>query len=152
MRDVADQILTARRKRLLHTVLLFKPYKPAAEAALAGVETELGLSLPAELREFLHLVGYGDVDEDLSFRAEWFKLVGYGEHKGAVVFAQDTLGNFYAWNPRGDDILFFSRSESGCAVLAHSFRRFMEELARRDYKILDWAESLTLEAYDWSAA
>ncbi len=84
------------------------------------------------------MVGYGDIDEDLSFRAEWFKDVDRGEAKGAAMYAQDTLGNFYAYAPGDERIILFSRSSPEYAILAPSFRAFMEELERRDFKEMDW--------------
>jgi hypothetical protein len=117
-----------------------------------AVESRLGRKVPAPLKSWLALVGYGDADQALSFRSEWLERVDEGELKGALRFAQDVLGNFYAFAPDNERIVFFSRSEPAYAVLAPSFEAFLGELERRDFKIVDWVESLELAPYAWSAA
>ena len=152
MRDVVDLLLQARRKSWLRSRPVFEPYASASSAELARVQHYLGSSSPPDLIEFLAAAGYGDIGEELAFRAEWFKPVESGQLKGAVQFAQDILGNFYAVVPGSGRIIFFSRSEPAYAVLAASFRAFMEELARREYKIIEWVDSLSLQPYEWQSA
>jgi hypothetical protein len=151
MRDVADRILSQKRKSWFRSRPLFEPHRTVSESDLAQVEGQVNAKLPADLKTWLLAIGYGDIDGDLSFRAAWFKNVDRGEAKGAVIFAQDTLGNFYAYKPQDEHILLFSRSSPEYAVLAPSFRAFMEELERRDFKVLDWVESVALLPYDWGA-
>ncbi|MEQ1806113.1 MAG: SMI1/KNR4 family protein [Burkholderiaceae bacterium] len=105
-----------------------------AEADITLAEERAGAKLPTDLKTWLQIVGYGDINEDLSFRFEWLRQVEQGELKGAVLFAQDGLGNFYAYVPSDERIVFFSRSAPEYSVLAPSFRAFMEELERRDYE------------------
>lgn len=151
VRDIADRLLERRRKGWFRSRPLFELYAEASGPELAKVEGALGAPLPSSLTAWLAAVGFGDIDEDLSFRADWFSVVEQGELKGAVFFAQDTLGNFYGYHPVNERIVFFSRSESGYAVLASNFREFLEELERLDWKIMDWVESIPLLPYEWAA-
>jgi hypothetical protein len=150
VRDIADRLLERQRKGWLRSRPLFQPYAHASGPEIAKVEGKVGAPLPASLAAWLATVGFGDIDEDLSFRAEWFSVVEQGELKGVVFFAQDTLGNFYGYHPVDERIVFFSRSEPGHAVLAQSFREFLEELERRDWKIMDWVGSIPLLPYEWA--
>ena len=149
MRDLADRILSRTRKGWLRSRPLFEPHRAVSESDLAQVEAKVK-ELPSDLEAWLLAVGYGDIDGDLSFRAEWFNEVDRGDAKGAVIFAQDILGNFYAYAPERE-IIFFSRSTPEYAILAPSFREFMEELERRDFKVMDWVESIVLLPYHWGA-
>lgn len=152
MSELADRLLAARRKGWLRSRPIFAPHAQASATDLTEVERRIGRSLPLDLKAWLLRVGYGDIDQALSFRNEWFQPVEEGEHKGGFIFAQDELGNFYAC-PRDDGrVVFFSRSEPAYAVIAPSFDAFLSELERRDYKIVDWMESATLSPYAWSAA
>jgi len=151
MRDLAERILSRNRKGWFRSRPLFEPHHPVSEGDLAQVEREVDAKLPADLKAWLLAVGYGDIDGDLSFRAAWFKNVDRGEAKGAVMFAQDTLGNFYAFTREAEHIILFSRSSPEYAVLASGFRAFLEELERRDFKVMDWVESVALLPYDWGA-
>jgi hypothetical protein len=144
-------MLKRSRKMWLGTKPVFEPYRAVSAADLTLVEQTVRADLPEDMRAWLLLVGYGDINEDLSFRLEWFKSVEQGALKGAVLFAQDNLGNFYAYVPSDGSIVFFSRSAPQYAVLASSFRVFMEELEQRDYKLMQWVESLVGIPYQWDA-
>ena len=67
------------------------------------------------------------------------------------MFAQDELGNFYAFVPESGAIVFFSRSAREYAILASSFASFMAELESRDFKVIEWAESVPALPYAWDA-
>ncbi|MEK8035049.1 SMI1/KNR4 family protein [Ideonella sp. DXS29W] len=121
-----------------------------SEADIELVERHIETELPQDLKAWLLAVGYGDLDEALSFRSEWFKKVEQGELKGAVVFAQDELGNFYGFLASGA-IVFFSRSAPEYAVLASGFASFMAELEARDFKVVQWAGSVPALPYAWDA-
>ena len=151
MEALAECILSGRRKRLLGSKPLFVRYRAVSADGLRQLEAQLGIQFPESLQQWLLLVGYGDVKEDLSFRAEWFSLVENGALKGNVIFAQDILGNFYAFDPQGGKVFFFSRSTPEYAAIAMDFQSFMEELERREFKIIDWMDSLPLLPYDWNA-
>jgi hypothetical protein len=151
MRDLADRILSRTRKGWLRSKPLFEFHSAASESDLAQIEEKVKARLPADLKAWLLAIGYGDIDEDLSFRSVWFAEVDRGEAPGAVIFAQDILGNFYAYTPEDERIIFFSRSSPEYAILAPSFRVFMEELERRDFKVMDWVDSVALLPYRWGA-
>ena len=151
MREIAERLLSRIKKGWLKSKPLFEHWRAVTENDIALAEQKVGVALPNDLRAWLLFVGYGDINEDLSFRFEWLKPVESGELRGAVMFAQDTLGNFYAWSPPDERIVFFSRSESKYAVLARDFRTFMEKLERRDYDVLTWVKTLAGQPYDWDA-
>jgi hypothetical protein len=151
MRELAERLLSRSRKKWWRTAPVFAAYAPVKEEEFPRIEGVVHASLPDDLKAWLLQVGYGDIDANLSFRYEWFKSIEQGSLRGAVLFAQDILGNLYAFVPEVGDIIFFSRSSSEFAVLAPTFRAFMEELERRDYKVLEWAEAVPASAYDWDA-
>jgi hypothetical protein len=149
MRALTDRLLTRSRKKWLRSRPLFEPYVPVSSTDIARVEAEVGAPLPVDMRDWLLAVGYGDVDEVLSFRYEWFTQVEQGHLRGAVIFAQDDLGNFYAFLPSDGSIIFFDRSAPEYTVLGPTFCAFMEELERRDYKLSEWVDSLVMSPYQW---
>lgn len=151
MRALADRVNSRTRRKLLRSRPLFEPYRSVSAADIARVEHQVESKLPQDLREWLLAIGYGDLDESLSFRFEWFKKIEPGELKGAVMFAQDELGNFYAFVPESGAIVFFSRSAREYAILASSFASFMAELESRDFKVIEWAESVPALPYAWDA-
>jgi hypothetical protein len=151
MQAIAERVLTKVRKKWLRTRPLFQPFKAVSSFELEHLEGKIGVTLAEDLKAWLLAVGYGDVDEALSFRYDWFSLIREGHLSGAVIFAQDDLGNFYAFSPFGGSILFFERSAPEYATVAASFRAFMEELERRDFKLGEWMDSLTLEPYNRDA-
>lgn len=112
------------------------------------LEEEIGATLPIDLRNWLLALGYGDIDEELSFRREWLANIESGQLKGNARFAQDVLGNFYAFDSSGC-IFFLSRSEPVFAAMSKSFLGFIEELVRRDYKLVDWVNTLETQKYEW---
>jgi hypothetical protein len=152
MRAVVERLLSARRRGLLRSRPVFIAFEDATLLEISAAENRVGRPLPEDLKEWLSLLGFGDVGEELGFRKEFFAPIAAGELKGGAQFAQDILGNFYAFPPSGGNVVFFSRSEPGFAVLGPSFRAFLEELERRDYRIIDWVNSLELSPYAWSAA
>jgi hypothetical protein len=104
--------------------------------------------LPNDLRSWLLAVGYGDIDDELSFRREWLARIESGHLKGCARFAQDILGNFYAFDSSGR-IFFLSRSEPAFAAMSAGFLEFVEELVRRDYKLVDWVNTLETQKDEW---
>lgn len=152
MRELAEHLLAARRKGWFRSRPVFEPYAAASPSDFAAAEDGLVRALPVELKSWLMLVGFGNVGEDLGFRKEFFSPVREGEFEGGAQFAQDILGNFYAFPPNDERVVFFSRSEPGYAVLSPSFRAFLEDLQRREYKLIEWVESLKLSPYAWTAA
>lgn len=146
--SLAKTVLSASRKGLLRRKPVFKPHAATTLAELIKLEEDIGTPLPNDLRDWLLAVGYGDIDDELSFRREWLASIESGQLKGTARFAQDIQGNFYAF---GDDgrIYFLSRSEPVFAAMSNGFLDFIEELIRRDYKLVDWVTNLQTEKYEW---
>lgn len=151
MLTLVQRILNSRRKRRLQSEPIFKPYQAVSKAELVEVKLKAGAKLPDDFQVWLLTAGYGDIGEDLSFRAEWFKKVERGPLRGALLFAQDTLGNFYAFTPHDERVVYFSRSAPEYAVLAPSFYSFIDELERRSFEVLEWVDSVDTTPYDWNA-
>lgn len=145
---LAKTVLSARRKGLLRRQPVFKPYAATSPGELNKIEKEVGTPLPNDLRDWLLAVGYGDVGDELSFRRDWLAGIETGQLKGCARFAQDILGNFYAFDSNGR-IFYVCRSEAVFAALSKGFREFIDELARRDYKLVDWVNSLEPQKYEW---
>ncbi len=148
MEPLFSRVLSARRKRLFGSKPIFEAYKPATD--LAEVETQLRTALPPGLRAWLAAAGYGDINEVLSFRKEWFHVIDRGELKGHAMFAQDILGNHYSFAPSDGAIHFVSRSAPEYAFLAKDFESFLGELERRDFQLQEWTDGLKPQRYDWS--
>jgi len=147
MEALFARILNARRKRLLGTKPLLEPHMPATD--IPDVEGRVGASLPESLSAWLSVAGYGDLNDVLSFRSEWFSVIERGELKGHVMFAQDILGNFYSFSPADGAIHFICRSAPEYAFLAKHFGAFLEELERRDFQLEAWTDSLDAQPYEW---
>ena len=149
MHELTARVLNKTRKKWFRKRPLFAPYKPVTSLEIERIEAKTGAPLPGDLKDWLLSVGYGDVDENLSFRYEWFSMVDQGHLRGTVIFAQDDVGNFYAYSPTKSSIVFFYRSAPEHAIVAASFLAFMEELERRDFKLGEWMDSMPLAPYGW---
>jgi hypothetical protein len=134
---------------MFRSVPLYRPYKEVTEDDLQSIEAKHAVRLPDSLRYWLASVGYGDLDDDLSFRSEWFNVIDRGELTSHVIFGQDTGGNFYSFGPDSGSICYICRSESVFAHIASDFCEFLTELERRDFKLEDWMSSLPTRPYDW---
>lgn len=146
--ELAKTVRSASRKGFLRRKSIFEPHAATSSDELSKLEEEIGTSLPNDLRNWLLVLGYGDIDEELSFRREWLASIESGHLKGGARFAQDILGNFYAFDSSGR-IFFLSRSEAVFAAMSKSFLEFIEELVRRDYKLVDWVNTLETQKYEW---
>jgi hypothetical protein len=149
MHELSARILSAQRKRLFRSTPLFKPHQSASESDLAKLERELGCQLPASLRTWLLTAGYGDINNHLSFRGEWFSLIDRGELKGHVIFAQDDLGNFYSFSPSEGAVHYISRSAPEFALMATDFSKFLQKLESQQFEVQAWAEGLNASPYHW---
>lgn len=145
---LAQTVLSAGRKGFLRRKPIFKPHAATSSDALSKLEEEIGTPLPQDLRNWLLALGYGDIDEELSFRREWLASIESGQLKGGARFAQDIQGNFYAFDSSGC-IYFLSRSEPVFSAMSKSFLEFIEELVRRDYKLMGWVNALETQKYEW---
>lgn len=147
MRELADRFLAARRQGRFGSRPVFELYKHPSQADLAKVEERIGRRLPSDLKSWLLIAGYGDIDRVLSFRDDWLQPIQEGEHKSGFLFAQDELGSFYGLSSADEQVVFFPRAERSCAVIAPSFEAMLIELERRDYRILQWMDSVDLVPY-----
>lgn len=139
---------SANRKGLFRLTPVFKAHRMASLDELSAAEKKIGIAIPSDLRNWLLVLGYGDIDEEMSLREEWFAAMESGPLKGGARFAQDILGNFYAFDSSGC-IYFLSRSQPVFSMISRSFSEFVEELVRRDYKLVDWVNTLATQAYRW---
>lgn len=146
--ELVKTVLSASRKGLFRQKPVFNAHGAVLPDELERVETNIGTLVPAPLRDWLLAVGYGDIDEEMSFREEWFVPIEKGQLKGGVRFAQDVRGNFYAFDSSGR-IYFLSRSEPVFAAMSKDFLEFVGELIRRDYKLGEWIDALEAQKYDW---
>jgi len=146
--ELAKTILSKSRKKFFRQKPIFKAYGKASTEGLVALERKIRIPIPIDIRDWLLAVGYGDIDEELSFREEWFASVESGPLKGGARFAQDILGNFYAFDASGK-IYFLSRSEPVFGIIAQSFSEFIGELIRRDFRLIDWIDALKTQKYEW---
>jgi len=146
---LAATVLSSSRKSLLRRRPVFRSYKAVQPDQLREVEGRIGVSLPADLRHWLTQVGYGDIDDELSFREEWLAKIGSGQLKGGTIFAQDIAGSFYAIQVTSGRVYYLSRSRPVFGLMSPGFLEFMEELVRRDYKLGAWTDSLPTQKYEW---
>ncbi|WP_431260870.1 SMI1/KNR4 family protein [Roseateles chitinivorans] len=148
IRTLSVKIMEARQQRLFRKAPVFRRYSAVSSEDLMALQQTVGSDLPAQLLEWLGHVGYGDLGDELSFREGWFTRISTGELTGAVIFAQDILGSFYAVDAMGR-VYYFPRFESTFAFVADHFQSFMEELVRRDYKLIAWMDTLKTAPYAW---
>jgi len=146
--ELANTVRTASRKGFFRRKTIFNLYKGITPDGLSALDLKIGIRIPEDLRDWLLAVGYGDIDDELSFREEWFVPIVVGQLKGGVIFAQDILGNYYAFDLHGD-IYYLSRSQRVFAKVSESFLMFIKELINRDYKLVNWVETLNTQTYDW---
>ena len=145
---LAKAVLSASRKGLFRSKPVFKAYAQVSPDELGYLERRIGTPIPSLLRNWLLALGYGDINEEMSFRDEWFAPIEKGQLKGGARFAQDVLGNFYAFDAFGQ-IYFLSRSEPVFAEMSKDFLAFARELVRRNYKLCNWIEALETQKYEW---
>jgi hypothetical protein len=151
IQQLATSFLTARRKGWLRSSAVVTDRKVLSAADVEALESSLGCLIPGDMREWLMTVGFCTLDDQLNFQSHWFKRIDQGHLAGAVIFAQDELGSFYAYLPDSGRVVYFARSEPAYAVLAESFGEFLEQLQGKDYQVVNWVESLKLLPYEWNA-
>lgn len=147
MKTLAKNVLSAKKRKFLSSGPIFELFKTTSTIDLEKLEERIDSPLPKDLKDWLLIVGYGDINDELSFRADWIKKIHVntlGEH---LLFAQDILGNFYSINNDGE-IYFISRSEPAYGIISKSFKKFIEEIISRDYKIMSWVNSIETQKYD----
>lgn len=144
MDEIAKTILSAKRKKFLRSRPVFECYTPVSEAELFHLATGLNFKFSLGLSKWLRLAGFGDIDETLSFRKEWFSVINGTPQDGYVSFAQDISGNHYAFNPADGSIHCISNPEKLATRIADDFPSFLQELIQRDYQLTAWMDGARL--------
>lgn len=116
-RFLADTGAPSARKRPI-----FSLYRRFKSAALDQLQLRIGATLCADLKLWLLTAGFGDIADTLSLRAEWLHVVERGQLAGAVLFAQDDLGNFYGIGPEDGGVCFVDRHRRRCDAFAKFLR------------------------------
>jgi hypothetical protein len=137
----------ATRRTWLGRRPVWQRHQSTSVEELSRVGQGLQLAIPEDLVQFLVELGFGDINDELSFRKEWLTTVQTGPLVGQLIFAQDDRGDFYTADPESGAIHFLSRSEFGYCRLASSFSQFLEQAAAQDFKVVEWAEAQPLVLY-----
>ena len=144
MQNTIKTVLSAKRKLFLQKKPIFHFFAPASEMDLFMTARKLDCKLAVGLCQWLRTAGYGDINDTLIFRSEYFSAITHGALTGCVIFARDELGNSYAFKPGDGGIYYIARYESAYARMAEDFHSFLHELIRRDYKLAQWRETLVM--------
>lgn len=144
MQNTIKTILAAKRKGFLSSKPVFKFFAPAAEMDLFMTAQKLERKLSVGLCQWLRTAGYGDINETLMFRNDYFACISHGELTGCVTFARDEVGNSYAFKPEDGSIYYISMHESAYARMSDNFISFLHELLERDYNLAQWREKLSM--------
>ncbi len=139
------QVATRRTWRGARPV--WQRHESTSVEELSQISLGLQLAIPEDLVQFLMELGFGDINEELSFRKEWLTTVQTGPLVGQLIFAQDDRGNFYTADPESGAIHFLSRSEFKYCRLASHFNQFLEQAAAQEFKVVEWAEAQPLVRY-----
>jgi len=143
----ASTVLHASKKRLFGRKPIYECYAKTTNVELCAVEARVGAAIPADLRDWLLLVGYGDINEALSFREEWFKRLDRGPLVNTVVFAQDILGNHYVFSVSGE-ISYLCRTAPEYALVAQNFLTFITNFIEAGYSEERMIETFRTQRYE----
>lgn len=144
MDELTKIILSTKRRKFLRSRPVFERFAPVSEAELFRLAKGLNFKFTLGLSKWLLLAGYGDIDETLSFREEWFSVIDGGPIDGCISFAQDNAGNRYAFSPKNGEIYFIGLTEQSVARISDDFPSFMQEFIRRDYNLKEWMSCISL--------
>jgi len=144
MQNTIKTVLSAKRKSFLSSKPIFHYLAPATEMDLFMTARRLDCKLTVGLCQWLRAAGYGEINDTLIFRPEYFAIITHGALSGYVTFAHDDAGNAYAFKPKEGAIYFISVHECAYARMSDDFLHFMQELIRREYNLAAWRESLTM--------
>jgi hypothetical protein len=145
MKKLIDTVLADKRKRFLIKKPIYQTSSRVSEMDLFRIAKKLDCKLSVGLSKWLLSAGYGDIENTLSFREDWFCLLENGPLQGMVAFAQDNQENTYAYDPKDDAIYFVGND--GFARMADDFREFLQELVKRKYNLAAWRDSLQLQQH-----
>jgi hypothetical protein len=144
MQNTIKIILAAKRKHFLISKPVFHFFAPAAEMDLFMTAQKLEKKLAVSLSQWLRTAGYGDINETLIFRNDYFACISHGALTGCVTFARDEVGNSYAFKPEDGSIYYISLHECAYARISDNFMSFLQELIKRDYNLAQWRETLPM--------
>ena len=144
MDEIAKTILSAKRRKFLSSRPVFERHEPVSEAELFRLARELNFKFVLGLSKWLLLAGYGDIDKTLSFRKDRLFVINGEPLDGYVSFAQDIVGNRYAFNPKDGSIYYIRQPEQATARISDDFPSFLQELIRRDYQLQEWMGSISI--------
>lgn len=150
MKDVLHAINTTTRKSFFGRKPMYKPHAVVTDIDLTSAEEAIRCTLPSSLKELLCSIGYGDLNNELSFRKEWWQVLEVGQLKGNVVFAQDDRGNLYTFSPDTGEVHYIDRFDGSYAQLAPSFDLFLRGLMDRNFEVVYWAEHLPQQPYEFN--
>lgn len=140
--DTIKTILDAKRKHFLHSKPIFHFFAPAPEMDLFMTARKLNCKLSVGLSQWLRIAGYGDINETLIFRSDYFASIAEGALAGCVTFARDELGNSYAFSPKDEGIYYIDQHGDAYARMADNFIFFLQELIQRDYNLAQWRDTI----------
>jgi len=143
MDEIAKIIMSAKRRRFLRSRPVFERHTHVSEAELFRLAKGLNFKFAVGLSKWLLLAGYGNIDETLSFREEWFSIIDWEPLNGHVSFAQDIAGNRYTFNPTDGSIYFIRHPERVAIKVSDDFPSFLRELIRRDYRLNEWMSNIS---------
>jgi hypothetical protein len=145
MDEIVKIILSGKRRRFLLNHPIYKLHQSTSEARLFRLATELNFKFTLELSKWLRLAGYGNIDEALIFREEYFSKIDGGPLGFLVTFARDPAGNHFAFSLTDGTIYLVRQPDLLKTRLSDSFTSFLQELIRRDYQLNDWISDICRE-------
>ena len=145
MEEIAKIILSAKRRRFLLNRPIYKHHQSTSEAELFRMATALNFKFTLGLSKWLRLAGYGDIDDALIFREEYFSKIDGGPLGSLVSFAKDSAANIFAFSEIDGTIYFIHQPDMTKIRLSDSFTLFFQELIQRDYQLKDWISNLYRE-------
>lgn len=98
IQTLASIALSTTRKGFFRSKPVLCERSEVSRQDIRALEAQLGVALPEPLQAWLLAAGYGNLDDELSLHCAWFAPIEKGELAGGAMFAQDILGNFYAFD------------------------------------------------------
>jgi len=142
MEEIAKIILSAKRRRFLFNRPVYKLHQSTSEAELFRMATSFNFKFTLGLSKWLRLAGYGDIDDALIFREEYFSKIDGGPLGSLVSFARDSAGNLFAFSEIDGIIYFIHQADLTKIRLSDSFASFFQEFIRRDFQLTDWISEI----------
>lgn len=139
MKELVEKLKNAKKKRMLFGERkLYRRISDIAQSDLLLIELKYNLLIPDSIKFCLVELGSCCIAEQLNFHSpfEIYPLDNNGSVEGYVVFASDTSGNYFAFNPASDNetIYFLCHDPLGYAAIADSIGQFLEIFINNDFK------------------